>query len=286
MPTAALANSLADVRRAVIARLRMAGVDTPALDANVLIGHVLGITPEQVVLRSDAELGHEDLRAIEAAAQRRERREPVAYITGTKAFRRLEISVNRDVLIPRPETELLVEVGLDLWDASPGARAVDVGTGSGAIALALAAERPGRWVLGTDCSPAALRVAAGNAKCLRLAERVRLCLTDGAAGVNLRGAVVLANLPYISSAELSTLQPEISCWEPGAAVIAGTDDLSVIRKVVAQAGRGKARAAAFEIGLGQAESVAALLIGAGFGRTAAHRDLAGHPRVVTGTRVS
>ena len=274
------------MRRAVSARLRTAGVDTPALDANVLIGHVLGIAPEQVVLRTDAELGHEDLRAIEAAAQRRERREPVAYITGTKAFHRLEISVNRDVLIPRPETELLVEVGLDLWDASPGVRAVDVGTGSGAIALALADERPGRWVVGTDCSPAALQVAAGNAKRLRLADQVRLCLADGAAGVDLRGAVVLANLPYISSAELPTLQPEISRWEPRAAVIAGTDGLDAIRKVIAQAGRGKARAAAFEIGLGQAESVAALLIRAGFERTAVHRDLAGHPRVVTGTRVS
>lgn len=286
MPTAALANSLADVRRAVIARLRTAGVDTPALDANVLIGHVLEIAPEQVVLRPDAELGHKDLRAIEAAAQRRERREPVAYITGTKAFRRLDIAVNRDVLIPRPETELLVEVGLDLWDASPGVRAVDVGTGSGAIALALADERPGRWVVGTDCSPAALQVAAGNAKRLRLADQVRLCLADGAAGVDLRDAVVFANLPYISSAELPTLQPEISRWEPRAAVIAGLDGLSVIRKVVAQAGHGEARAAAFEIGLGQAESVAALLIGAGFQRTAVHRDLAGHPRVVTGTRVS
>ena len=274
------------MRRAVIARLREAGVDTPALDANVLIGHALGIAPEQVVLRTDAELGQKDLRAIEAAAERRERREPVAYITGTKAFRRLEISVNRDVLIPRPETEVLVEVGLDLWDASPGSRAVDIGTGSGAIALALADERPGRSVVGTDCSAAALRVAADNAKRLRLAERVKLCLTDGAADVDLRGAVVLANLPYISSADLSTLQPEISRWEPRTAVIAGTDGLSVIRKVVAQAGRGKARAAAFEIGVGQAESVAALLIDAGFERTAVHRDLAGHPRVVSGTRVS
>ena len=264
----------------------MAGVDTPALDANVLIGHVLGIAPEQVALRTDAELGLKDLRAIEAAAQRRERREPVAYITGTKAFRRLEISVNRDVLIPRPETEVLVEVGLDLWDASPGARAVDIGTGSGAIALALADERPGRSVVGTDCSAAALRVAADNAKRLRLAERVKLSLTDGAAGVDLRGAVLLANLPYISSAELPTLQPEISRWEPRAAVIAGIDGLSVIRKVVAQAGHGKARAAAFEIGVGQAESVAALLMDAGFERTAVHRDLAGHPRVVSGTRVS
>lgn len=256
------------------------------LDANVLLGHVLGFAPEQVALRLDAQLGHGDRRAIETATRRRERREPVAYITGSKAFRRLDISVNRDVLIPRPETELLVEIGLDLWDASRGEVAVDVGTGSGAVALALADERPGRRVVATDCSPAALGVAAGNARRLQLADRVRLCLMDGALGVDLRGAVVLANLPYVPSAMLGTLQPEIRRWEPEVAVVAGSDGLAVIRRVIAQVGRGQARAAAFEIGLGQAEAVAGLLRTAGFTRTAVYQDLAGQPRVVTGTRVS
>lgn len=286
MPTAALANSLADVRRTVIARLRMAGVDTPALDANVLIGHALGIAPEQVALRTDAELGHQELRAIESAAERRARREPVAYITGIKAFRRLDIAVNRDVLIPRPETELLVEVGLDLLDANPGATAVDIGTGSGAIALALAAERSGRRVIATDCSRAALRTAAANARRLQLADRVKFRLADGAAGVDLEGAVVVANLPYIPSAVLEALEPEVARWEPRLALDGGPDGLAVIRAVVAQVGRWRARAAAFEIGSEQAEAVAALLRQAGFGRTVLARDLAGHPRVVAGTRVS
>ena len=286
MPTATLANSLANVRRAVIARLRAAGVDSAVLDANVLIGHVLGIAPERVPLQPDGDLDPEALRAIEATTARRERREPVAYITGTKAFRRLDIAVNRNVLIPRPESELLVEVGLDLWDACPGSAMVDIGTGSGAIALALADERPGRCVVATDCSPAALRVATGNAIRLRLADRVMLCLTDGALGVDLRGAVVLANLPYVPSQALGTLQPEIRRWEPRVAVLAGLDGLAVIRRVVSQVGCGEARAAAFEVGLGQAEPVAMLLRQAGFGRMDVHRDLAGHPRVVTGTRVS
>ena len=256
------------------------------LDANVLFGHVLGIAPEQIALRLDADVGLAHRRAIEAATRRRERREPVAYITGRKAFRRLEISVNRDVLIPRPETEVLVEIGLDLWDASRGAVAVDVGTGSGAVALALADERPGRCVVGTDDSSVALRVAAGNAKRLQLADQLRFCLSDGAMGLDVRGAIVLANLPYVPSRMLATLQPEISCWEPREAVVAGSDGLAVIRRVIAQAGRGLARAAVFEIGLGQAESVATLLRQAGFARTAVHQDLAGHPRVVAGTRVS
>ena len=270
----------------MIARLRVAGVDTPVLDANVLLGHVVGVTPEQVALRPDAELWPENLRAIEDVTRRRERREPVAYITGRKAFRRLDIVVNRDVLIPRPESELLVEVGLELWDASPGSAMVEIGTGSGAIALALAEERPGRRVVGTDCSHAALRVAGGNAHRLQLAERIEFRLGDGTAGVGLDDAVAVANLPYIPTALLPTLEPEVSRWEPRLALDGGPDGLVAIRRVVAQVGGGRARAAAFEIGAGQSEAVAALLREAGFARTATYRDLAGHPRVVAGTRVS
>ena len=268
------------------ARLRAAGVESPALDADVLIGHVLGVAPEQVVLRADTDPDPEDVRAVRAAAARRARREPVAYITGTKSFRRLDISVNPDVLIPRPESELLVDVGLDLWDASGGALVVDIGTGSGAIALAFADERPDLRVVGTDRSRAALRVAADNARRLKLRARVRFCLADGAAGLDLRGAIVLANLPYVPSAVLGTLQPEISRWEPAAALDGGPDGLALIRQVAAQLARTRTRAAAFEIGTGQADTVKELLDRAGFARTAVHRDLAGEPRVVSGTRVS
>lgn len=285
MPSAAV-STLADLRRSVIARLRVAGVDTPALDANVLIGHTLGIAPEQVVLRPEIEPDHEDLRAIEAAVERRKQREPVAYITGTRAFRRLNISVNRHVLIPRSESELLVEVGLELWDASPRSAMVDIGTGSGAIALALADERPGRCVVGTDCSCRALQVAGDNARRLQLADRAEFRLGDGTAGVRLEDAVVVANLPYIPTAVLDTLEPEVSRWEPRLALDGGFDGLAVVRQVVAQIGRGRASAAAFEIGPEQAEAVAALLREAGFARTAMFRDLAGQPRVVAGTRVS
>ena len=226
------------------------------------------------------------MRAIDVAAARRARREPVAYITGTKAFRRLDITVNRSVLIPRPESELLVEVGLGHWDASRGAAAVDIGTGSGAIALALADERPGRCVIATDYSRAALTVAAGNARRLGLADFVRFCLADGVAGLDLEGTIVVANLPYIPSPMLETLQPEVSHFEPGLALDGGADGLSVIRKIIAQLGHGQARVVAFEIGFGQAETVAMLLRRAGFGHTAVHRDLSGEPRVVTGARVS
>lgn len=286
MPTSPPASTLADLRRAVIARLGAAGVDSPVLDASVLISHVLGVAPARLPLEPDRELECEVRRAVEAATARRERREPVAYITGTRAFRRLDITVSRDVLIPRPESELLVDVGLDLWDATPGSAVVDVGTGSGAIALAVADERPGRRVLATDCSRAALQVAAANARRLRLAYWVRFCLAHGAAGVDLDGAVVLANLPYIPSGMLDSLQPEVSRWEPKLALDGGPDGLAVIREVAWQVGPGRARAAAFEIGCGQAAAVAGLLRRAGFGRAVVHRDLAGQPRVVAGARVS
>ena len=256
------------------------------LDASVLISHVLGLAPERLSFQPDGDLETEVLRAVEAVTARRERREPVAYITGTKAFRRLHISVNRDVLIPRPESELLVEVGLKLWDARPGSVLVDIGTGSGAIALALADERPGRDVVGADCSHAALRVAGDNSRRLQLEQRVDFRHGDGTAAIDLEEAVVVANLPYIPSAMLGTLEPEVSRWEPRLALDGGADGLAVIRVVAGQVGRGRALAAAFEIGPGQAGAVAALLHEAGFKDTAVHRDLAGLLRVVTGSRVS
>ena len=130
------------------------------------------------------------------------------------------------------------------------------------------------------------RVSPVRTSRLLLADRVRLLLSDGAAGVNLAGAVVVANLPYIPSAVLGTLQPEITRWEPAVALDGGADGLVVIRKVVEQLGSSGACAAAFEIGFGQADTVAELLRRAGFGRTDIHRDVAGEARVVAGTRVS
>ena len=141
-------------------------------------------------------------------------------------------------------------------------------------------------MVGTDCSRAALRVAADNARRLKLQARVRFCRADGATGLDLRGAVVLANLPYVPSAVLGTLQPEISRWEPAAALDGGPDGLALIRQVAAQLARTRTHAAAFEIGTGQADAVRELLDRAGFARTAVHRDLASEPRVVTGARVS
>ena len=173
------------------ARLAAAGVDTPRLDAELLLGFVLGADRGRLVIDRDVVVDCEAGDRFETLLARREAREPVAYILGRRAFRRLELFVDRRVLIPRPETELLVEVGLQL---PAGARVVDVGTGSGAVALALKDERPDLRVSGADVSADAVEVARANAA--RLGLEVRFVAADLMDGVS--ADAVLANLPYVA----------------------------------------------------------------------------------------
>jgi release factor glutamine methyltransferase len=202
----------------------------------------------------------------------------VAYILGRRGFRHLELAVDPRVLVPRPETELLVEVGLEL---SEGARVVDVGTGSGAVALALKQERPDLAVLGTDSSADALAVARANAA--RLGLDVELLHGDLLAGAGKVDAV-LSNPPYVAERERASLAPEIAHHEPPGALFAGADGLDVIRRLVPAAASSEARVLAIEVGAGQADAVRELMRGAGFAEARARRDLAGIERVVVGTR--
>ena len=215
--------------------------------------------------------------------RRRLRREPVAYILGRKGFRRLELAVDRRVLIPRPETELLVEMALDL---QPG-KVLDVGTGSGAIALAVADELPGCAVTAVDTSAAALEVARANAEGLGFADRVRFLEGSVPEG---EFDLILANLPYVSEREWPALQPEVTQWEPREALLAGPDGLDAYRFFLRERGRALATyggrsstTLAVEVGEGQAATVAELMREAGFGRTETRCDLAGIERVVIGT---
>ena len=204
---------------------------------------------------------------------RRAAREPVAYILGRKGFRRIDLAVDPRVLIPRPETELLVEVALGL---PAGARVADVGTGSGAVALALKDERPDLEVIGIDISHDAVAVARDNASRLGLdVDFVCADLLDGG-----RYDAVLANLPYI--AEGTVLAPEIARYEPPGALFAGDDGLDLIRRLIPRVGA--VPLLALEIGFDQADAVEALLGDAGFESVARLRDLAGHERVVVGRR--
>jgi release factor glutamine methyltransferase len=215
--------------------------------------------------------------------RRRLRREPVAYILGRKGFRSLELAVDRRVLIPRPETELLVELAVELGPDT----VLDVGTGSGGIALAVADELPGCAVTATDTSPGALEVARANAERLGLADRVRFI--EATLPEDERYDLVLANLPYVAERDWPTLQPEVTQWEPREALLAGADGLDAYRLFLPECAghmcryaEQKTGALAVEVGNGQAEAVGALMREAGFRAIETRRDLAGIERIVVG----
>jgi release factor glutamine methyltransferase len=266
---------------AVIA-IAAAGSDTPRLDAEVLLADVLGIDRTALFMDPARDVTGPAVRGFQDAVRRRSAgREPVAYITGRRSFRHLELEVDGRVLVPRPETELLVEIGIELL--SPSARVVDVGTGSGAVALALAHERPDLAVLATDVSADALDVARANAARLGLDEAVTFAEGDLLAGAGPVDAV-LSNPPYVAERERASLAPEITRHEPAGALFAGEDGLDVIRRLVPAAAQAGARLLAIELGEGQAPAVAQLMHRAGFVSVHARRDLAGIERVVVGTR--
>jgi len=276
----------ASVREALdsaVDALRAVGVEDPRLDAELLLAEATGWKRAALVADPAAEVSPAAGRRFGELVRRRLRREPVAYILGRKGFRSLELAVDRRVLIPRPETELLVELAVELEPAS----VLDVGTGSGAIALAVADELPGCEVTATDTSPAALEVARANAERLGLADRVRFL--DGTLPEAGQFDLVLANLPYVAEREWPSLQPEVTQWEPREALLAGPDGLDAYRALIPECGRALGRIApqsstalAVEVGEGQAGAVAALMRESGFERVETRRDLAGIERVVFG----
>ena len=269
---------------AVIA-IAAAGSDTPRLDAEVLLAAVLGVQRTALFLDPRREVAGPAVRAFQDAVRRRSAgREPVAYITGVRGFRYLELAVDARVLVPRPETELLVEVGLELL--ADGARVIDVGTGSGAIALALRSERPDLSVVATDVSGDALAVASANAARLGL-EGIEFLEGDLLAGADADARpvdAVLSNPPYVADGDRATLAPEITRHEPPGALFAGADGLDVIRRLVPASAAAGARLLAIELGEGQAPAVMELVEQAGFERVETRRDLAGIERVVVGRR--
>ena len=263
---------------AVIA-IAAAGSDTPRLDAELLLAAALGLDRTALFTEPQREVTGPAVRAFQDAVRRRSAgREPVAYILGWKGFRHIDLHVDARVLVPRPETELLVEVALEL---RRGARVVDVGTGSGAVALACKHERPDLDVVATDVSAEALEVAGLNAAVLGL--EVELREGDLLAGVQ-RCDAVLSNPPYVAEGERASLPPEVSHHEPADALFAGADGLDVIRRLVPAAAGAGAALLAIEVGAGQADAVVALMRAAKFADVGARADLAGIERVVVGRR--
>jgi release factor glutamine methyltransferase len=273
---AAVAAPVAEALAGASEALAAAGVDAPRLDAELLLCEATGWDRARLASEPEAALPAGAGREFAAMVRRRLRREPLAYITGRKGFRHLELAVDRRALIPRPETELLVQFALERAPSS----VLDVGTGSGAIALAVADELPGCQVTATDTSPPALELAAENAARLRLTERV--AFAAGTAPDGERFDLVLANLPYVRDADWPALQPEIREFEPRSALTAGGDGLDAIRSLLASPP--DAGAIALEVGEGQAGPVEELVAGAGYRETERRRDLAGVERVVIGLR--
>jgi release factor glutamine methyltransferase len=256
--------SIGGARRALARMFAAAGLDSPALDARIIVGHALGLDHAALAGAAERALDAAERERIAALAARRLEREPVARIVGTKEFWGLPLRLAPAVLVPRPETETVVTTALAAIDRD-GARArplriADIGTGSGALMLALLTELPNAFAVGTDRSVAALAVARDNAQRLRLAARARFVACDFAAALTGSFDLVVANPPYVASGEIAQLAPEVREHDPRLALDGGPDGLQAYRAIAADLPRllGTRGHMVIEVGAGQAPAVAAL----------------------------
>jgi release factor glutamine methyltransferase len=266
--------------REVAAELERAGCPSPRVDAEWLVAHVIAGTRTDLYA-GDRPLREEELIRLRSLVDRRREREPLAYVLGEWGFRRLTLAVDARVLIPRPETEVLVERSLALLEGVPSPRVLDVGVGSGAIALSIADERPDARVIGTESSPGALEVAAENKSRLGLDGRVELRRGDLLAGVEGPFDLVVSNPPYVDPEELDTLEPEV-LREPREALVGVGRHAEVAAAV--RSGLRPGAALVLEVGDGQAAEVVASLRELGYVEIATTADLAGLERVVDGRK--
>lgn len=275
---AALVNSAAE-------RLADAGVEFPRLEAQLLLAHLMRCTRIQIVAETCGSPTPDLLADYAALVTRRAGGEPSAYITGRREFFGLSFAVSPAVLIPRPETEMLVELVLDYMALGSNERVcADVGAGSGCVGIAVAVKSPSLRVLSIDNSSRALEVVRTNAEHLGVKKRVRAVLADLLSPLPPNSLdIVVSNPPYIPAADIPSLQREVTCFEPHSALDGGVDGLDLIRRIVEAAGIALKAGGfiAIEIGEGQHESVLALFKTAGFLRVTAHCDLAGIPRVIS-----
>ena len=280
--------TVAEARRTLAARFRAAGLATPELDARVLVGHALALDHAALVTQADRTLADHETDAVSALAARRLAREPVARIVGVKEFWGLPLSVNAATLVPRPETETVVEAALAAIDAQ-GSRArplaiADLGTGSGALLLALLHELPNALGVGTDVSVPALAIACGNAERLGLGVRAHFVACDFGAALAPGFDLAVSNPPYIASSDIAGLPPEVR-HDPGLALDGGADGLSAYRAIAGEARRllKPAGHLVLELGAGQAAAVAALLAAATLVPLPVRADLSGIARALVAT---
>jgi release factor glutamine methyltransferase len=281
--------SIETARRLLTARFEAAGIDHATLDARMLIGAVLQLDLTGLIAQGPRRLTVDDTARLDAFARRRVAGEPIARIRGMKEFWGLPLKLSADVLVPRPDTETVVEAALEILRAEGRTRAplriADLGTGSGAILLALLTELPNATGIGTDLSAAALETATTNAQHLGLTPRVDFMVSDYAEGLSGPLDLIVSNPPYVRSADIASLSPEVRDHDPHLALDGGDDGLEAYRRLAAQASEllSPGGLLVLEIGQGQDGDVAQLVAAAGLmiaGPTRA--DLAGIGRAVVG----
>lgn len=285
--------SIDAARRILAARLRDSGIETPELDARLLIGAALGLDHTGLATQALRLVSLDDADIIEGFALRRIAHEPVARIVGRKEFWGLDLGVSAATLVPRPDTETVIEAALAvLRESAPSdrdLRIADIGTGSGAILLALLSEFTDAHGIGTDISDAALAVAQENARRLGLDERASFVRGDYAAGLRGPFNLIVSNPPYIPSAEIAALDPDVRDYDPRLALDGGSDGLAAYRALAPQAAAllHPGGALVLEIGAEQGGAVSAILRNAGLAvSNPPRRDLAGRDRVVIGRKAA
>jgi release factor glutamine methyltransferase len=279
-------------RRSLAARFKSGGISSAELDARMLVGAVLGLDLTGVIAAANRLLTSNESMRLEDFAHRRLQGEPVARIVGTKEFWGLPLKLSAATLVPRPDTETVVELALEMVRATPdpnrGLRIADIGTGSGAILLALLSELPDAYGIGTDISEAALRTASSNAAHLELAHRAVFVACDYAAALSPSFDLIVSNPPYIRSAEIMDLAAEVRGYDPHAALDGGADGFDAYRALIPQAAKLLALQGALvvEAGHGQSGQIQGLMTAAGLTLQGAPRtDLAGIRRAVAGRKL-
>lgn len=266
--------------------LRSAGVTEARLDAELMLAHATGLTRERILTTVTPAVDAHSCERFQSMVARRAAREPLAYILGRREFYSLELEVTTAVLIPRPETETVVDAALDFLTKRPAARVLDIGTGSGALAIAVATNSQQASIVAIDISVEALEVARRNIDSHHLNHRIQLqhanCFNPINGGSLGRFDLVVSNPPYITEAEIGQLQPEIINYEPKLALKAGRDGLLFYRRIAAGLDRHLVDdgCAIVESGDGQSEAIAEIFLKQGFTRIRVQPDLAGTPRLL------
>jgi len=280
------AATIAAARHALTDSFRKAGIDSAEVDARLLIAEALGIGRVELMINGDRAIAPDEIKAIDALAQRRLNREPVARIVGAKEFWSLSLAVTPDVLVPRPETETVIESALD-FVVRNGLRAkrlriLDIGTGSGALLLALLSELPNALGTATDISTPALEIARANAERCNLTSRCTFVNCNIAEGISGPFDLIVSNPPYVAHGDIAGLEPEVRDYDPAVALNGGADGLDGYRSIANDAPRLLAPAGRLivELGAGQEPAVHALFTKAGLTMGTARNDLAGIPRAL------